>query len=118
MTVKGVERAFSFSVIPDMSKDHPACPGPRGRIWSHKRSLTQDLQNGLPRDIASKLAWRAAHYWCRISLQTDWMRRRVGTRGALPFRYEDLMFHTLPALQRFGDLIGINLTNVQRAIGR
>jgi hypothetical protein len=110
-------RAFAFSVIPDIDlKIIQLVRDPRGVVWSHKKAFTKDIQHGLPRDIASEPAWRAALYWCRMNLQTDWLRRRVGSERAMLVRYEDFMLHTLPVLQRISDFIGVDLENVQRTI--
>ncbi len=114
---KGMERAFAFSVIPDIDlKIIQLVRDPRGVVWSHRKAFTKDVQQGLPRDIASEPAWRAALYWCRMNLQTDWLRRRVGSERAMLVRYEDFMLDTVPVMQRIGDFIGVDLTDVQRRI--
>lgn len=114
---KGLERAFVLSLIPEIDlRVIQLVRDPRGVVWSHKKAFTKDLQNGLPRDIDSQPAWRAALYWCRINLQADWLRKRLGPEKALLLRYEDFMQQTLPVLQKIGNFIGVDLMNVQRVI--
>ena len=114
---KGIERAFALSLIPEIDlKIIQLVRDPRGVVWSHKKAFARDLENGLPRDIPPQPAWRAALYWCRMNLQADWLRRRVGPEKGLLVRYEDFMLHTLPVLQKIGDFIGVDLENVQRVI--
>ena len=114
---KGLERAYVLSLIPDIDlRVIQLVRDPRGVVWSHKKAFAKDLQNGLPRDIPSQPAWRAALYWCRMNMQADWLRRRLGPEKALLVRYEDFMLNTLPVLQKIGNFIGIDLTNVQRVI--
>jgi hypothetical protein len=114
---KGIERAFALSLIPNIDlRIIQLVRDPRGEVWSHKKAFTRDLKNGLPRDISSQPAWRAALYWCRMNLQADLLRRRLGPEKALLVRYEDFMLDTLSVLQTIGRFIGIDLENVQRVI--
>ena len=112
---KGIERAYVLSLMPEIDlRVIQLVRDPRGVVWSHKKSFTKDLQNGLPRDIRSTPAWRAALYWSRMNLHADWLRSRLGPERALLVRYEDFMLQTQPVLQKIGDFIGI--TDVQRVI--
>lgn len=114
---KGVERAYALSLIPEIDlKIIQLVRDPRGVVWSHKKAFTKDLRNGLPRDIHPQPAWRAALYWCRMNLQADWLRQHVGRERALLVRYEDFMLQTDTVLERIGDFIGIDLSNVQQTI--
>jgi hypothetical protein len=114
---KGVERAFALSLIPEVNlRIIQLVRDPRGVVWSHKKAFAKDLQNGLPRDIRSEPAWRAALYWCRMNVQADWLRRRVGPERSMLVRYEDFMIDTLPVLQRIGRFIDMDLESVQRMI--
>lgn len=114
---KGVERAFALSLIPEIDlRIIQLVRDPRGVVWSHKKAFTRDLQNGLPRDIHPQPAWRAALYWCRMNMQADWLRRRLGPEKGLLVRYEDFMLDTLSVLRKIGNFIGIDLENVERAI--
>jgi hypothetical protein len=114
---KGLERALALSLIPDIDmKIIQLVRDPRGVVWSHKKAFTKDLKHGLPRDIRSQPAWRATLYWCRMNLQTDWLRRRVGPEKSMLVRYEDFMLQTLPVLQKIGNFIGVDLLSVQQAI--
>ena len=114
---KAVERAFALSLIPEIDlRIIQLVRDPRGVVWSHRKAFAKDLENGLPRDIRSQPAWRAALYWCRINLQADWLRRRVGPYKSLFLRYEDFMLNTLPVLRTVGSFIGIDLENVQHLI--
>jgi hypothetical protein len=114
---KAVERAFALSLIPEIDlRIIQLVRDPRGVVWSHKKAFTKDLENGLPRDIRSQPAWRAALYWCRMNLESDWLRRRVGAERSLLVRYEDFMLDTLPVLQKIGTFIGMDLEGVQHMI--
>ena len=114
---KSIERAFALSQIPEIElRVIQLVRDPRGVVWSHKKRFTKDLQKGLPRDIQSQPAWRAALYWCRMNLHADRLRRHLGPERALLVRYEDFMLQTQPVLQRIGDFIGVDLTDVQRMI--
>jgi hypothetical protein len=114
---KGIERAYVLSLIPEIDlRVIQLVRDPRGVVWSHKKAFKKDLENGLPRDIESQPAWRAALYWCRMNTEADWLRHRLGPEKALRVRYEDFMLNTLPVLQTIGDFIGVDLTNIQRAI--
>ena len=114
---KAVERALALSLIPEIDlRIIQLVRDPRGVVWSHKKAFAKDLENGLPRDIRSQPAWRAALYWCRINMHADWLRRRVGPAKALFLRYEDFMLNTLPVLRTIGSFIGIDLENVQQRI--
>lgn len=114
---KGVERAYVLSLIPEIDlRVIQLVRDPRGVVWSHKKAFKKDLENGLPRDIESQPAWRAALYWCRMNTEADWLRRRLGPEKALLVNYEDFMLNTVPVLQNIGDFIGLDLTNIQRAI--
>lgn len=114
---KGLERVFALSLIPDIDlKIIQLVRDPRGVVWSHKKAFRKDLENGLPRDIRSQPAWRVALYWCRMNLQADWLRRRVGPEKAMLVRYEDFMLQTLPVLEKIGNFIGTDLGNVQQAV--
>lgn len=114
---KSIGRAFALSLIPEIDlRVIQLVRDPRGVVWSHKKKFTRDLQEGLPRDIRSKPAWRAALYWCRQNLKAERLRRSLGPRQALLVRYEDFMLQTLPVLQRIGDFIGVDLTDVQSDI--
>ncbi len=114
---KGVERAFLLSLIPEIDlRVIQLVRDPRGVVWSHKKAFKKDLQKGLPRDIESQPAWRAALYWCRMNAEADWLRKRLGPERALLVRYEDFMMNTLPVLRNIGDFIGVDLTDIQRMI--
>lgn len=114
---KGIERAFVLSLIPEIDlRVIQLVRDPRGVVWSHKKAFKKDLENGLPRDIESQPAWRAALYWCRMNMEADWLRHRLGPEKALFVRYEDFMQNTQPVLQNIGDFIGVDLTNIQRVI--
>ena len=114
---KAVERALALSLIPEIDlRIIQLVRDPRGVVWSHKKAFAKDLENGLPRDIRSQPAWRAALYWCRINMHADWLRRRVGPAKSLFLRYEDFMLNTLPVLRTIGSFIGIDLENVQQRI--
>ena len=114
---KGIERAFILSLIPEIDlRIVQLVRDPRGVVWSHKKAFTKDLQNGLPRDIESMPSWRAALYWCRMNMEADWLRKRLGPEKALLVRYEDFMLNTLPVLQKIGDFIDVDLSDVQRSI--
>lgn len=114
---KAVERALALSLIPDIDlRIIQLVRDPRGVVWSHKKAFAKDLENGLPRDIRSQPAWRAALYWCRINLHADWLRRRLGPDKALFLRYEDFMLDTPSALRTIGNFIGVDLENVQHTI--
>jgi hypothetical protein len=116
---KGLERAFALSLIPDIDlKVIQLVRDPRGVVWSHKKAFRKDLENGLPRDIRPQPAWRAVLYWCRMNMQADWLRRRLGPEKAMLIRYEDFMQQTQPVLQKIGDFIGIDLSNVEQAVRR
>ncbi len=114
---KGIERAFVLSLMPEIDlRVIQLVRDPRGVVWSHKKAFKKDLENGLPRDIESQPAWRAALYWCRMNMEADWLRKRLGPEKALLVRYEDFMLNTLPVLQNIGDFVGVDLTNIQRLI--
>lgn len=114
---KAVERALALSLIPEIDlRIIQLVRDPRGVVWSHRKSFAKDLQNGLPREIRSRPAWRAALYWCRMNMQADWLRRRVGAGKSMLVRYEDLMLHTQPVLNDIGHFIGMDLENVQHMI--
>lgn len=114
---KAVERAFALSLIPDIDlRIIQLVRDPRGVVWSHRKAFAKDLQNGLPRDIHSQPAWRAALYWCRMNVQADWLRRRVGAERSMVLRYEDFMLNTQPVLNKIGNFIGMDLANVQQMI--
>lgn len=114
---KSIERAFALSQIPEIElRVIQLVRDPRGVVWSHKKKFAKDLQSGLPRDIQSQPAWRAALYWCRMNLQADRLRNHLGPERTLLVRYEDFMLQTLPVLQRIGDFISVDLTDVQRVI--
>lgn len=116
---KGLERALALSLIPGVDiKVIQLVRDPRGVVWSHKKAFTKDLQSGLPRDIHPQPAWRAALYWCRINLQADWVRQRLGPERTMLVRYEDFMLETLPVLQKIGGFIGVDLSNVQRVVDK
>lgn len=114
---KSIQRAYALSQIPEIDlRVIQLVRDPRGVVWSHKKRFTKDLQHGLPRDIKSQPAWRAALYWCRLNLHADRLRRQLGPERALLVRYEDFMLQTLPVLQKIGDFIGVDLTDVERVI--
>jgi hypothetical protein len=114
---KGVERAYVLSLIPDIDlRVIQLVRDPRGVVWSHKKAFKKDLEKGLPRDIESQPAWRAALYWCRMNMEADWLRQRLGPEKALLVRYEDFMTNTLPVLQNIGDFIGVDLTDIESVI--
>ncbi len=114
---KGVERAYVLSLIPEIDlRVIQLVRDPRGVVWSHKKAFKKDIENGLPRDIQSQPAWRAALYWCRINMEANWLRQRLGPEKALLIRYEDFMTDTLPVLQNIGDFIGLDLTDIQRMV--
>ena len=114
---KAVERAFALSLIPEIDlRIIQLVRDPRGVVWSHRKAFAKDLENGLPRDIRSQPAWRAALYWCRINLHAEWLRRRLGADKSLFLRYEDFMLDTPAALQSIGSFIGVDLENVQHTI--
>ncbi len=114
---KAIERAYVLSLMPEIDlRVIQLVRDPRGVVWSHKKAFKKDVQNGLPRDIRPHPTWRAALYWCRMNLQADWLRRYLGPERALLVRYEDFMLDTVPVLQRIGDFIGVDLTDVQRRI--
>lgn len=114
---KAVERAYVLSLIPEIDlRIIQLVRDPRGVVWSHKKAFAKDLQSGLPRDIKPEPSWRAALYWCRMNLQSEWLRRRLGPEKALLVRYEDFMQQTIPVLQKIGAFIGVDLDNVQRVI--
>jgi hypothetical protein len=114
---KAIERAYILSLLPQIDlRVIQLVRDPRGVVWSHKKAFKKDVQNGLPRDIRPHPTWRAALYWCRMNLQADWLRSRLGPERALLVRYEDFMLDTMPVLERIGDFIGVDLTDVQRQI--
>ena len=116
---KGLERVFALSLIPDIDlKVIQLVRDPRGVVWSHKKALMKDLEKRARRDIYPQPAWRTALYWCRMNLLADWLRRQVGPEKALLIRYEDFMLETLPVLQKIGDFIGVDFSNIQQAIDR
>ena len=116
---KGAERAYVLSSIPNIDlKVIQLVRDPRGVVWSHKKALMKDLEKRLRRDVYPQPAWRTALYWCRMNLLADWLRRQVGPERALLVRYEDFMLDTLPVLQKIGDFIGIDLSNIQQAINQ
>lgn len=114
---KGVARAYALSLIPeiDLRVIHLVRDS-RGVVWSHKKKFMKDMQNGLPRNIEAQPVWRTALYWCRMNLEADWLRRQLGSERSLFVRYEDFMTQTLSVLQKIGDFIGTDLTDVQRVI--
>src|SRR6266540_1011647 len=114
---KGVERALALSLIPEIDlRVIQLVRDPRGVVWSHKKSFAKNLESGLPRDIRPWPAWRGALYWCRMNMQADWLRRRVGAEKSMLVRYEDFMVQTVATLQQIGDFIGVDLSDVQQAI--
>jgi hypothetical protein len=116
---KGVERAYVLSSISDIDlKVIQLVRDPRGVVWSHKKALIKDVENGLRRDVYPQPAWRTALYWCRMNLLADWLRRRLGPEKSMLIRYEDFMQQTQPVLQKIGDFIGVDLSNVEQAVQR
>jgi hypothetical protein len=114
---KGVERAYILSLIPDIDlKVIQLVRDPRGVVWSHRKAIMKDSENGLRRDIYPQPAWRTALYWCRMNLLADWLRWRLGPKKAMLLRYEDFMLQTLLVLQEIGNFIGVDLSNVQQVI--
>lgn len=116
---KGLERAYVLSSIPDIDlKVIQLVRDPRGVVWSHKKALLKALDKRLRRDTYPQPAWRTALYWCRMNLLADWLRRQVGPERSLLVRYEDFMLETRPILQKIGDFIGVDLSDIQQAINR
>jgi hypothetical protein len=114
---KGVERAYVLSLIPGIDlKVIQLVRDPRGVVWSYKKALMKDLENGLRRDIYPQPAWRTALSWCRMNLLADWLRRQVGPEKALLVRYEDFMLDTRTVLERIGNFIGADMASLQRVI--
>jgi hypothetical protein len=114
---KAIERAYVLSLMPEIDlRVIQLVRDPRGVVWSHKKAFKKDLQSGLPRDIQPHPTWRAALYWSRLNLQADWLRRHLGPERALLVRYEDFMLQPLQELQKIGDFIGVDLTDVQRVV--
>ena len=116
---KGMERAHVLSLIPDIDlKVIQLVRDPRGVVWSHKKALMKDLEKRLLRDTYPQPAWRTALYWCRMNLLAEWLRRQVGPERAMLVRYEDFTLETLPVLQKIGDFIGVDFSNIQQAINQ
>jgi hypothetical protein len=110
-------RAYALSMIPgiDLRIVHLVRDA-RGLIWSSKKRLAKDDRAGLPREIRPKATWRMAAGWVVANLHSDWVCRQLDSTRWTTVRYEDLMAEPLSILGQIGQLVGVDLSEVGRAL--
>ena len=88
----------------------------RAVSWSLRKPLRKDERAGVQRDLPARPAARSALMWVLINLQAMWVRRHVPAAVALVVRYEDFVTDPQVVLGRIGNVIGLDLGQVQAAL--
>lgn len=89
---------------------------PRAVAWSLRKRHPKDERAGIQRDLPPRAAARTAALWVLANVQAMWVRRQVGAEAAVLIRYEDLLTDPKPVLRRVGEVIGLDLGDVQAAL--
>jgi hypothetical protein len=106
-------RALALASIPgiDLFVVHLVRDG-RGVAWSLLQGYKRDLKAGLQKEIKPKSALRTAVRWCVVNLVTEALRWKLGRGRYLRVKYEDLVTDPVPTLERIGEMIGLDLSDI------
>jgi hypothetical protein len=114
---KSPPRAFVLALMADIDLNlvHLMRDG-RGVAASHKKSWTKDLQAGVTRNVKKRSVWETAARWISVNLGTEWVRLNLSPDKSVRLRYEDYVADPKEALDKIGQMIDLDLTEVASTV--
>lgn len=106
-------RAYLLSMIPgiDLRVVH-LIRDARGVAWSKKKAYKKNEKAGVQKDLKSNSIWYTAINWDRINLRCEWVRKKIDPKCSIKIRYEEFVMDPRKTLQRIGELINIDYSDV------
>ena len=88
----------------------------RGVATSHKKSWRKDLQAGVTRNVKSRSVWETAARWISVNLGAEGVRLFLGPERSIRLRYEDYVAGPKGALDKIGQMVDLDLTEVANTV--
>lgn len=110
-------RAFALSMMSeiDLRLVHLVRDG-RGVAWSLKKGLQEDPKQGIGTTEEPRPVWRSALTWIAYNMASTWVCRQVPRDRSFFCRYEDLSVNSEDVLDRLGDFIGCDFSELVQRI--
>jgi hypothetical protein len=114
---KHLPRALALASMPgiDLRLIH-LVRDPRGRAASRKKVLRKDVQAGVEWDHKGRSIWGSGTTWTGTNLVSEWVCAQLGPERAIRLHHEDFLNDTKSALDRIGDLVGLDFAGVANAV--